>query len=163
MRNPFRIAVDPNEARFFINDVGEGDWEEIDEGESGADYGWNKREGPCKRGSTTNCDPPPASAGLTDPIFAYEHGTGCQSITGGAFVPDGIGWGAQFDGAYFYTDFVCDTIFILTEDGSDWTSAAFGEAANGPVSMTFGPFDSTQALYYTSLNGDEVRVIHPDV
>src|SRR5215213_1349592 len=43
LRNPFRIAFDPNAAgtRFFINDVGQNRWEEIDEGTAGADYGWN--------------------------------------------------------------------------------------------------------------------------
>ena len=46
-RNPFRLAFDPNAAgtRFFVNDVGQGTWEEIDEAQSGADYGWNGREG----------------------------------------------------------------------------------------------------------------------
>ena len=61
LRNPFRFAFDPNAAgtRFFINDVGQNIWEEIDEGVAGADYGWNVREGPCANGSTTNCGPPP--------------------------------------------------------------------------------------------------------
>ena len=46
LRNPFRIAFDPNAAttRFFANDVGDATWEEIDLGQSGADYGWNVRE-----------------------------------------------------------------------------------------------------------------------
>ena len=41
LRNPFRIAFDPNTTatRFFINDVGQSLWEEIDEGQAGADYG----------------------------------------------------------------------------------------------------------------------------
>src|SRR5262245_3459366 len=74
LRNPFRLAFDPNaaETRFFINDVGQGAWEEIDEGRPGADYGWNVREGPCANNSTTNCGPQPA--GLTNPVFAYQHG-----------------------------------------------------------------------------------------
>ncbi len=72
-RNPFRIAFDPNTTatRFFVNDVGEGTWEEVDEGQAGADYGWNVREGPCANGSTTNCGAPPA--GMTNPVYAYSH------------------------------------------------------------------------------------------
>ena len=56
------MAFDPNAAgtRFFINDVGQGAWEEIDLGQAGADYGWNVREGHCANGSTTNCGAPPA-------------------------------------------------------------------------------------------------------
>ena len=51
LRNPFRFAFDPNAAgtRFFINDVGQDTWEEIDQGQAGADYGWNMREGHCAR------------------------------------------------------------------------------------------------------------------
>ena len=90
LRNPFRMAFDPNAAgtRFFINDVGEITWEEIDLGTAGADYGWNVREGHCATGSTTDCGSPPA--GMTNPIYDYNHDTGCMSVTGGAFVPNGI-------------------------------------------------------------------------
>ena len=88
LRNPFRIAFDPNAAgtRFYINDVGQSAWEEIDLGAAGADYGWNVREGHCATGSTTNCGAPPA--GMTNPIFDYGRSDGCASITGGAFVPE---------------------------------------------------------------------------
>ena len=60
LRNPFRIAFDPNAAgtRFHINDVGQNAWEEIDLGTAGADYGWNVREGHCATGSTSSCGPP---------------------------------------------------------------------------------------------------------
>ena len=75
----------------------------------GADYGWNIREGHCATGSTTDCGPPPA--GLTNPIFDYSHAaTGCGTITGGAFVPNGV-WGAGYDGGYLYADYVCGKIF----------------------------------------------------
>ena len=56
LRNPFRIALDPNAADTrFHQDVGQGTWEETDLGAAGADYGWNLREGRCATGSTTNC------------------------------------------------------------------------------------------------------------
>ena len=46
LRNPFRFAFDPNTAgRFFINDVGQNQWEEIDNGVVGADYEWNVVKG----------------------------------------------------------------------------------------------------------------------
>ena len=47
LRNPFRIAFDPNSSRaqsqFFINDVGQNTWDEIDRGIAGANYGWPRR------------------------------------------------------------------------------------------------------------------------
>jgi glucose/arabinose dehydrogenase len=169
LRNPFRLAFDPNAAvtRFFINDVGQSAWEEIDEGISGADYGWNIREGPCANGSTTNCGPQPS--GLTNPIFAYQHTSDCgatgvagNSITGGAFVPRGV-WPAQYEGAYLFGEFICGKIFQLSPNGAgDFTASEFrtGLGSSSAVTMIFGPHQNTQALYYTTFaGGGQVRRI----
>jgi glucose/arabinose dehydrogenase len=162
LRNPFRIAFDPNSSstRFYINDVGQDTWEEIDAGQAGADYGWNIREGFCATGSTTDCGPPPA--GMTNPTFAYPHAGGGDAITGGAFVPDGT-WPASYDDAYLFADYLCGTIFQLipAPDGTfTATTFATGLGPIGPISMIFGPDGQTQALYYTSYgNGGEVRRI----
>jgi glucose/arabinose dehydrogenase len=169
LRNPFRIAFDPNSVgtRFFINDVGQAKWEEIDEGIPGADYGWNVREGPCANDSTTNCGPPPA--GLTNPVFSYQHINDCSasgvtgfSITGGAFVPNGV-WPPQFDGAYLFGEFVCGKIFQLSPNGSGGFTAsefATGLGSGSAVTMIFGPHQGAQALYFTTFaNGGQVRRI----
>jgi glucose/arabinose dehydrogenase len=162
LRNPWRIAFDPNAAgtKFFINDVGQATWEEIDQGQAGADYGWNVREGPCARGSRTDCGPPPA--GMTNPVYAYDHNTGCTSVTGGAFVPNGI-WPAAFDNTYLYGDFVCGKIIRLTPaTGGGFTASDFvtGVGTNSITTLKFGPYGSTQAAYYLNyLNGGEVRRI----
>ena len=115
LRNPFRIAFDPNAAatRFFINDVGQNVWEEIDLGAKGADYGWNIREGHCQQtGIETDCGTP-NPVGFTNPYYDYGHSTGCGSITGGAFVPNGV-WPAAYTGAYLYGDYVCGAIYALS-------------------------------------------------
>jgi glucose/arabinose dehydrogenase len=158
LRNPFRMAFDPNaeNTRFFVNDVGQEVWEEINLGQPGADYGWNVREGHCANGSTTDCGPPPQ--GMTNPIVDYNHSTGCSSITGGAFVPRGI-WPVEYDGVYLFADYVCGKIFAL---GADATYAPFAsELGNSSAtSMRFGPAGTNQALYYTSYaDGGQVRRI----
>jgi glucose/arabinose dehydrogenase len=160
LRNPFRIAIDPNGAGnlLYINDVGQGLWEEIDKGTAGADYGWNVREGHCANGSTTDCGAPPA--GMTNPIFDYGHGT-CNAITGGAFVPVGA-WPAAYDDAYLFGDYTCGRIFQLVPNGSGgFTSTLFGTIdAGGPIDMTFGPNNGKTSLYYTTYaNGGQVRRI----
>jgi glucose/arabinose dehydrogenase len=164
LRNPFRMAFDPNAAgtRFFINDVGGVMWEEIDLGQAGADYGWNVREGHCATGTSDDCGPPPA--GMTNPIFDYYHyDQDCWSITGGAFVPNGL-WPVEYDGSYLYGDLVCGRMFKLTPNaGGGWAATEFasGFGQYSIVSMTFGPSGSTQALYYITLNapGAQVRRI----
>jgi glucose/arabinose dehydrogenase len=161
LRNPFRIAFDPNSAgtRFYINDVGQITWEEIDVAQAGADYGWNVREGFCATGSTTECGPPPA--GMTNPIFAYGHDTDCDAITAGAFVPDGV-WPASYDGSYLFADYLCGKIWQLVPSASGFTAAEFASdlGVGGPITMIFGPSGGTQALYYTTYaNGGQIRRI----
>jgi glucose/arabinose dehydrogenase len=151
LRNPFRFAFDPNApgTRFFINDVGQNAWEEVDLGQAGADYGWNVREGPCAFDSSS-CGAPPA--GMTNPIFSYPHTTGCTVITGGAFVPNGI-WPGDYDGDYLYGDFECDKIGRLESSGTT-AGPDFANGLNRAVHLRFGPwagpFGPTQALYYTT-------------
>ena len=167
LRNPFRFSMDPNAAgtRFFINDVGQGRWEEIDEGTAGADYGWNLCEGAHDNGSDGACTNAPP--GHVAPIYDYRHGqvipgttspTNCNSITGGAFVPDGLWPG--FDGSYLFADFVCGEIFSLRFSEGSWSAADFGQGLGGVTTMIFGPHAGGQALYYSTFaNGGEVRKI----
>jgi glucose/arabinose dehydrogenase len=158
LRNPFRFAFDetiPGTA-FYINDVGQDAWEEVDEGIAGADYGWNVREGHCARNSTTNCG---TVAGMTNPIHDYSHAaTGCRSITGGTFAPHGVWPG--FDGDYVFADFICGKIFQRDRTSGNVTEFVTGLGQGSAVHMDFGPYQSTQALYYTTFKLDgQVRRI----
>jgi glucose/arabinose dehydrogenase/PKD repeat protein len=160
LRNPFRMAFDSNDAgtRFFINDVGQNTWEEVDLGQAGADYGWNVREGHCATGSTTDCGPPPP--GMTNPVHDYGRDIG-GSITGGAFVPFGL-WPSEYDGDYLFSDYVAGKIFRIAASGagprSDFATGLGGSSA---VHLGFGPRAGGQALYYTTYaGGGQVRRIY---
>jgi glucose/arabinose dehydrogenase len=164
LRNPFRFAMDPNAAgtRFFVNDVGQSAREEIDLGQGGADYGWNCKEGTLVTGACPSVPP-----GVVDPVFDYGRGalpgttaSGCGSITGGAFVPNGI-WPAGYDGTYLFADFVCGWIVRLSAAGP-YTATDFATSLGGSsaTSLAFGPYGTTQALYYTTYAaGGQVRRI----
>ena len=165
-RNPFRMARDPNAAgtRFFINDVGDDSWEEIDELAPGANYGWSSREGPCARNSDTSCAP---VAGLTDPVHWYSHQGIGGAITGGAFVPNGL-WPSAYDGKYLFADYVFGQIYRLDPGGPNCRlcvppTSAFNQTVfsdtPGVVAMAFGPYGGTQALYYVTRATNEVRRI----
>ena len=165
LRNPFRLAFDPNapETRFYINDVGQNTWEEINLGTKGADYGWNVREGPCAAdpkgiSSTTGC----GRSSYTDPIFAYGRSDGCGAISGGAFVPDGV-WPEPYGGSYVFSDYVCGKIFRLVPRGPNGFRREEFESGlgdNSAVDLVFGPFGTSQALYYTTFaEGGAIRRI----
>jgi glucose/arabinose dehydrogenase len=135
LRNPFTFAVRRSDGRMHINDVGAGLWEEINLGVPGANYGWPATEGP------TN------AAGVTGPLFAYDHTAeatgpagffnGC-AITGGAFYPADSGpFPAAYRGSYFFTDFC--TPFIGRVDMANGNAAyAFGRVSGQAVGMLTG-------------------------
>lgn len=153
-RNPFRFARKPGTSLFYVNDVGLHTWEEVDRLRKGRNYGWNDREGFCRRDSATDCG---RVRGFTNPIHAYRH-TDCRSITGAAFVPARVwpGW----EGSYLYSDFTCGKIYRLrrTADGS-FRRSTFVSGARGPVHLRFGPYGDQTALYYLSYFTDTVHRI----
>jgi glucose/arabinose dehydrogenase len=160
LRNPYRIAVDRNDGAgtFFINDVGQNTFEEVNVGRIAADYGWPAREGACPQGRTSNCPGPPAN--VTDPITAYGRNLGTY-ITAGAFVPDGL-WPAEYDGAYLFGDGGSGRIWLREADGSVDYGAPFATDAFGLTDMAFG-FDSdgVMVLYYVQVGGG-LRKITPN-
>jgi glucose/arabinose dehydrogenase len=167
LRNPFRFAFDPNArgVRFFVNDVGEATWEEINLGRAKANYGWPRREG--------GCDYDPATAlaecgganprRFQAPIHAYNHDDGCTSVTAGAFVPAGSDWGREFRGAYLFGDWTCGTIFVLREKargkGFDAEVFATPDAARpDSLALTALLFDrSGDVLYYAGESDPDGR------
>jgi len=156
-RNPFRFAQRPGTSQFYVNDVGQSHWEEIDSLAAGRDYGWNVREGHCATGSSTDC----GTTSFQNPIFDYSHADGCVSITGGAFVPAGV-WPAPYGGSYLFADFVCGKVWrLVPKAGGGFTRQVFMSGVNRPVHLAFGPFGATQALYYLDYFGGAVhRVRH---
>jgi len=159
LRNPFRFAFDPNAAatRFYINDVGEGTWEEVDNGIKGVNYGWDVREGFCPKGSTTNCTP---QVPFTDPITAYPHSSGCTFITAAAFVPNGL-WPAQYDGSYLFADGGCNKFFQLTAANTVDYENPFHQGAGVVTDMAFIKTNLGTALYYvTNASSQLHRIVY---
>ncbi len=158
LRNPFRFAFDPNTSatRFFIDDVGQSTWEEVDQGGAGLNYGWDSREGFCNNGSSTAC--PPTPAGFTDPLTVYNHSSGCSFITAGAFVPNGI-WDASYDGGYLFADGGCGRMFLRTSAGAVDYADPFARTDGVISDMTFLTQGGTTALYYVTNASSELHRI----
>jgi putative heme-binding domain-containing protein len=124
LRNPFTFAVQPGTGRIMINDVGQGTWEEVNEGFAGANYGWPVTEGP-----TTDTR-------FRGPIHHYP----VASIAGGSFCPTGAaaGFPAHYQGLYFFMDFVRGWINVLDPDHSHKVEK-FAAGLTRPVDLAFSP------------------------
>jgi hypothetical protein len=142
LRNPFTFAVENGTGRIFINDVGEGSVEEINEGLAGANYGWPSCEGACM----------PHHPIFVDPIFQYGHGsspTTGNAITGGAFYTPVVNqFPAGFRGRYFFADLGSGWIRQL--DPNTGNAAGFATDIASPVDLKVS---ADGFLYYLSRGG----------
>lgn len=146
LRNPFTFDFQPGSGRMFINDVGAGTWEEINDGIAGSNYGWPNAEGPVNCGT------------YTCPIFAYGHGssgtTGC-AITGGAFYnPPVPQFPSEYTGDYFFADYCSGWIRVL--ETSTNTASNFATGISLPVDLKVF---SDGSLYYLARGSNSVNRI----
>ncbi len=155
LRNPFRLGWDAAASgiKYRINDVGDSTWEEVDAGIKGAHYGWPCREGPASHASTAACNTP-----TTDPLLWYNHSTGCNVITGGAFVPPDT-W-AGYDGAYLFVDNGCGSLFVAQPGQTGTPPATLATGMDQTTDLEFFQADGTYELFYTTYaNNGQLRVI----
>jgi uncharacterized repeat protein (TIGR03806 family) len=79
-RNPWRWSFDRETGALWLGDVGQSQWEEVNQITRGGNYGWRCREGAhdFHSSGTLGC----SSNTLIDPVAEYDHSQGI-SITGG--------------------------------------------------------------------------------
>ena len=151
LRNPYRFAFRHGSSEFYINDVGQGAYEEIDVGAADADYGWYCREGQHDNNTSNSlCSPRPAN--MIDPIYEYDHSSGC-AITGGAFATSSTSssWPAPYKDAYFFVDNCRSAIYYLSQNAGVYSRISFATISGSPVTLLFDP--ATNALFYTTTSG----------
>jgi glucose/arabinose dehydrogenase len=154
LRNPWRAAFDRATGALWIGDVGQERFEEIDLGAKGANYGWNRFEGPVP------FLPGVEAAGLTPPLFAYGREVG-TTVTGGYIYR---GPGDALQGTYVFADFGSGRVFSLARradgaaavtDLTDRLAFEPGAQLNRPVS--FGE-DALGRLYVVDFDGEVFRL-----
>ncbi|MDQ3138720.1 MAG: PQQ-dependent sugar dehydrogenase, partial [Gemmatimonadota bacterium] len=157
LRNPWRFTFDPATGDFYIADVGQQAFEEVDvvtaaDGAGrGANFGWNPTEGRhCF--ATSGCD----INLYTLPVLEYSHDEGC-SITGG-FVYRGAAIPA-LQGHYFYADYCQGWVRSFRLEGGQavelqqWPTLAPGGAV-----PSFGQ-DAAGEPYVLSAEGRVFRIV----
>ena len=134
LRNPFTFGIQPGTGRMFINDVGEGTWEEINDGLRGANYGWPNCEGAC---SSPNPN-------FEDPIYQYSHAAGCAIVGGAFYNPPSSQFPPAYIGVYFFADLCGGWIRTLDPDNGNQV-ATFATGLSSPVDLRVSADGS---LYY---------------
>ena len=117
VRNPWRASFDRITGDFWIADVGQNIWEEVDFQPAGIaggrNYGWNCYEGLV---AYSACTPP----GVIYPIAVYQHTGGNCSITGG-YIYRGAKYAGLW-GYYLYEDFCSGVMRSIKDNGAGgWT------------------------------------------
>ena len=122
LRNPYTFAFQPGTGRLFVNDVGEGTWEEVNDVVPGGNYGWPNVEG---RGRSRR---------YLNPLYTYRHGDGPgqgRAVVGGVFYPTSGPFPEAYRGKYFVSEYVRGEIRVV--------DPATGSAA--PFASGFPPFE----------------------
>ena len=140
LRNPWRFSFDEATTTFWVADVGQRKWEEVNSvpwaDAAGADFGWKLTEGRVCFGADT-CD----QSAVVQPIAVYPHAAGNCAVIGG-FVyrgPDG-----RLDGQYLVGDYCSGRIWTISPGEAEMVLQAdtelritsFGEAADGSAYVT---------------------------
>ncbi len=155
LRNPWRFSFDPETGDFYIGDVGQSTWEEIDFEPAGSpgglNYGWDLMEGfACFPEDVTECD----KTGLTPPILAYSH-LGGQGVRDGCTVVGGeVYRGEAFpymDGAYIFADWCEGRVWAgYRDDNDEWQMT---QILDSFINWTSIGADESGELYGTDLIG----------
>jgi len=152
LRNPYSITFDRISGRLFVNDVGEGTWEEINDATTGGlNFGWPNKEGFC----TTNC------TNYTQPIHVYGHasdtdGKGCSIVGGTFFNPVSTTYPVSYRGQYFFNDYCGEWINDISVSNPD-QQYSFGTDVGGGLTYLVTSLDGE--LYYLSRNDQSLYKI----
>jgi glucose/arabinose dehydrogenase len=153
LRNPWRSSFDRLTGDFYIGDVGQNVWEEVDFQPAGSgggeNYGWNCYEASTPNPDTTSsCQP----ISYTLPIFEYnQSGNGC-SITGG-YVYRGSNYAIMY-GRYLLADYCTGNFWDLARDGNSWIATKHTNLTRFGY-VAFGQ-DQHGELYVANINNNTI-------
>jgi glucose/arabinose dehydrogenase len=143
LRNPFSAAFEPDTGRLFINDVGSGRAEEVDEGAAGRNFGWPLTEGEFDAAEL------PA---FTEPFYAYQHHGDAACVVGGAFYQEiSPAFPQAYRGKYFFADF--SQGWVRTLDPKTGAVSDFGGGFGFPVAAALGPDGALWVLTHDQTDG----------
>lgn len=140
MRNPFRFTLHPRTGQVVVGDVGNFDWEEVNMGGAGANFGWPCYEGPEIKVDDNGCEGVVAGSTTSiEALYAYPHERGRGSVIGGDFYT-GNSYPSFYRNTYFFGDFNVGMMFVMTFNADGTVDVAdFASGVPGPTQITAGP------------------------
>ncbi len=165
VRNPWRFSFDRLTDDLYFGDVGQQKWEEVSyqpaDSLGGENYGWSIAEGfHCRAEDPEDtCGTMP---GFTPPIHDYDHGLS-RAVTGG-YVYRGAAVDEEFQGAYFFGDFITGQLWTLRYDGETVSEITERTAEiapeNGSIDMISSFYeDAAGELYILDFDGQLFKIV----
>jgi glucose/arabinose dehydrogenase len=152
-RNPWRFSFDRTTGDFYIGDVGQNQWEEINfepaDSTGGLNYGWSAME------ATHLYNASSVPEGVVMPIAEYNHSDGSCSVTGGYVyrgeaIPD-------LQATYLFSDYCSGVLrYAYKDDSGAWQSDILLQT--GMQVSSFGE-DETGELYLIDYNGTVYKFV----
>ncbi|MCC6511936.1 MAG: PQQ-dependent sugar dehydrogenase, partial [Pirellulaceae bacterium] len=159
LRNPFRFTVNPANGQIWIGEVGWTQWEEINTGPAGANFGWPYYEGSSGANARTISyqDLPQAQAFYASgqiaipSVYAFNHAAdGMNAIIMGQYYT-GNAYPAEYQSSIFFNDLEQGIVRVASAsvDGQLTNVRVFATGANYVVQLSQGPDGN---LYYVDLD-----------
>jgi glucose/arabinose dehydrogenase len=157
LRNPWRCTFDRITGDFFIADVGQASWEEIDfqpaNSVGGENYGWNVLEGRHCYNGDPRCDDF-LNGASTLPVLEYDHSFGC-AVTGGYRYHGQLY--PELQRIYFYGDLCSGIIWgAVQQQNGIWVTEQL--LLSGLTISTFGE-DEAGELYVADYGGALYHIV----
>ena len=164
LRNAWRCSFDMQSGDFWIADVGDASREEFSYQPAGSpggeNYGWNCMEGNICHTPADGCTCEDPS--LTDPLYVYNHQTGCAIIGGFVYRGSAI---PNLQGLYVFGDNCFGKVYAYDSVSGDVTEItsispslnSFGQGLDGEL-FACSSVD-VRKLVFTDCNGNQI----PDV
>lgn len=164
VRNPWRSSFDRQTGDYYIGDVGQNLFEEVNFQPAGSagglNYGWRIMEGSLCHDPQNNCDP---TGSLTLPVGGYTNTRPIDcSITGGKVYRGAAN--LRLSGIYVYGDYCSGKIWGLRRQNGTWQSTLLRDQAAGgqPITseglISFGE-DQAGEIYVTDSRAGQIYLI----
>lgn len=140
LRNPYTFGFQPGTGRMYISDVGAADWEEVNVGATGANFGWPAVEG--TGGAPT----------YTDPIYAYGHVANPTLVVGNCIVGAGLYgpshtlYPAEYQGSMFFADCIGSWVKRVDTNNGNAVYSFWGGAGGYTTDVLVGPDGAVYVL-----------------